>query len=78
MFLAKINNYEDDLLDSLDEMSVMLDEWNEGIVENIGKWLVKPLPRPRPSPIARRKKPFLSRVAYLIVKKGGQVAINFC
>ena len=42
MVSAEINNYNDDLLDSLDEMSVVLDELNEmldeGNVEGLRDW----------------------------------------
>ena len=33
MFSAEINNYQDNLLDSFDELSVMLDELNELLEE---------------------------------------------
>ena len=79
MFLAEINNYDDDLLDSLDEISVMLDEMSEmleeGNVEGFGKWFRRV--RDKVSRFLRGLSS-AARGAYNVVKKGIHYAIEFC
>ena len=80
MFSAGRNNYRDDLLESFDELSVMLDELNElleeGNVESFWDHLKHTM-----GGILDTIWGGLSSAAkagYEIVKKGGKAAIDYC
>ena len=79
IFLAEITNYNDDLLSSLDEMSVMLAELNEmldeGNVEGLKDWWNK---------VVKFSKAVWSHISsaaksiYNLVVNGGKSAVDTC